>query len=132
MKINPADDSKVGINRIKNRENERKKVVSKCKAAKKQRTQKRRNVQLKEKLEATKNEVDGLIEAKSILENTMDQYSTLSGNDLLSELFTSKSGGSQSIASRTRRKSKSISSPKVQYTVRRSGRVVKTKKQLDI
>lgn len=132
-RINPKDDSNATIDRVQKQNTQRMTFKSKLTAKKKQNNQAKKYEKKKAKLAAIKSEIDGLKEAKQMLASTADQYSTMSGIDLTHELFNPVA--SQSIASRTRRKSKTNSpdktSPKIQYTVRKSQRAIKTKRLLD-
>lgn len=145
LTICPKDDSQTRLNRTALEKNKQKRFLSQKKLEKKQRYRRKRAEQraaIKSKLDE---ETKGLAQAEDILIKTMDQYSTLSGNDLVDELFTGNPKRKDSIdpdpgsiAKRTRRHSRTAispqkdNSPKVQYTVRRSDRVPKIKRNLDL
>lgn len=131
-KINVANDSALVHIRKRMQRFERKKTNSnKFVANNKQRKQAKKNEKRKAKRAAIMAETDGLAEAKQNLAFTIDQYNTLSGTDLTTEFAQPTS--SQSIASRTRQRLKTVSPevldplPKVQYTVRKSDRIIKPK-----
>lgn len=133
-KINVADDSGLLHIRKRMQQFERKKANSYKLAANNKRKQAKKNEKRRTKKAAIKAETDGLAQAKHNLATMVDRYNTLSGKELTTELTVPTPN--QSIASRTRQRSKTVSpeefpTPKIQYTVRKSDRIIKPKRQLD-
>lgn len=133
-KINVADDSELINIRKQMQQIERKKTISYKFVAKNERKQSKRNEKRREKRAAIRAETEGLAEVKQNIASMVDQYNTLSGTDLNAALTIP--APSQSIASRTRQRSKNVSpeqdpSPKIQYTIRKSDRIIKPKRRID-
>lgn len=136
-KINVADDSGLIYQRNEKKRIGRQKIISGKLVAKKRIRQAKMSTKRREKMAVMRTENDGLVQAKQNITSMADQYSnTLSGTDL-SEEFAIPST-SQSVSSRTRQKSK-MNAPeedqllsKIQYTVRKSDRIIKPKHRIEI
>lgn len=123
LKIQPKDDSHYLFKKIQKKESRRnvgKKIISQKKQNKKMRYRARRQM----KLETKRIESKELETTKELLVATMDQYETPSGQSLFKSIEASSS-----IATRTRRQSRCLSSPEKSQVknVRRSNRVATNK-----